>query len=333
MCDCGARARLRDRGDGAARSLPRRPRRATSRHPGTIDFGFRATVDVGRRGPLRALPRPAERRVHQHRVRQARPTTYLFGVDGEEHRLPRPEVHGRLPEQQVEVERVLRRDPAELLLQLPDAVGRAVEGHSWTLDDATQKAVQNSRYPAPVAAAAGIHVDPVDRRPGPAGLGVPAAGAALRHPAAPRHDRLRPELRPERRRRRSRSAFTTTKKSGNQPFGMSFAFNNANELPMQLDNRTNDFGAAIEWAKPQGMFRAGIRLLGVLEPVQLGRVGQPAPARRTTRTARCRRPARTTPAATATATARPGAGSPRSRTTPWPSSASWGCTSSRATPR
>ena len=50
--------------------------------------------------------------------------------------------------------------------------------------------------------------------------------------------------------------FTSTKKSGYQPFGMSHAFNNANELPMQLDNRTNDFGAAVEWVKPQGMFRA-----------------------------------------------------------------------------
>jgi len=50
--------------------------------------------------------------------------------------------------------------------------------------------------------------------------------------------------------------FTSTKKSGYQPFGMSHAFGNANELPMQLDNRTNDFGAAVEWVKPQGMFRA-----------------------------------------------------------------------------
>ena len=50
--------------------------------------------------------------------------------------------------------------------------------------------------------------------------------------------------------------FTTTKKTGYQPFGMSYAFSNANELPMKLDNRTNDFGAALEWAKPQGMIRA-----------------------------------------------------------------------------
>jgi hypothetical protein len=52
--------------------------------------------------------------------------------------------------------------------------------------------------------------------------------------------------------------FNSTHKTGYQPFGMAFAFNNANELPMQLDNRTNDFGVAVEWVKPQGMFRAAV---------------------------------------------------------------------------
>jgi MtrB/PioB family decaheme-associated outer membrane protein len=52
-------------------------------------------------------------------------------------------------------------------------------------------------------------------------------------------------------------AFTTTKKGGNQPFGASFAFNNANELPMTIDNRTTDLTAGIEWNKPKfGMIRA-----------------------------------------------------------------------------
>ena len=36
--------------------------------------------------------------------------------------------------------------------------------------------------------------------------------------------------------------FATTKKTGNQPYSMSFAFNNANELPMPLNHRTNEFG-------------------------------------------------------------------------------------------
>ena len=52
--------------------------------------------------------------------------------------------------------------------------------------------------------------------------------------------------------------FSTTKKSGNQPYGAAFAFNNAEELPMELDNRTNDLSAKVEWSKPTvGMARLG----------------------------------------------------------------------------
>lgn len=50
--------------------------------------------------------------------------------------------------------------------------------------------------------------------------------------------------------------FTSTKKSGNQPYGASFAFNDANEIPMTIDNRTNDVSAALEWANAtDGMLR------------------------------------------------------------------------------
>ena len=41
------------------------------------------------------------------------------------------------------------------------------------------------------------------------------------------------------------------------PWGASFAFNNANELPLPLDNRTNDFAAGVAWANRKGMFRLG----------------------------------------------------------------------------
>ncbi|MCX6544577.1 MAG: MtrB/PioB family outer membrane beta-barrel protein [Acidobacteria bacterium] len=49
--------------------------------------------------------------------------------------------------------------------------------------------------------------------------------------------------------------FQSAKKSGNQPYGMSFAFNNANELPMSLDNRTNDYGFGVSWGGAHGMVR------------------------------------------------------------------------------
>ena len=52
-------------------------------------------------------------------------------------------------------------------------------------------------------------------------------------------------------------AFTTTRKSGEMPWGASFAFNDANEMPLPIDNRTNDFSAGLEWTAPKGMFRVG----------------------------------------------------------------------------
>jgi MtrB/PioB family decaheme-associated outer membrane protein len=50
--------------------------------------------------------------------------------------------------------------------------------------------------------------------------------------------------------------FNSAKRGGTQPFGGSFAFNNGNERPVTLDDRTNDMTAAVEWAKPStGMLR------------------------------------------------------------------------------
>ncbi len=50
-------------------------------------------------------------------------------------------------------------------------------------------------------------------------------------------------------------SFTTTKKLGTMPWAGAFAFNNANEMALPLDNRTNDFTAAMEWSAPKGMMR------------------------------------------------------------------------------
>lgn len=49
--------------------------------------------------------------------------------------------------------------------------------------------------------------------------------------------------------------FTSAKKSGSQPWGAAFAFNDAIELPLPMDNRTNDIEAGVEWANPKGMLR------------------------------------------------------------------------------
>ena len=50
-------------------------------------------------------------------------------------------------------------------------------------------------------------------------------------------------------------SFNSTRKSGYEPKGASFAFSVAGELPVPLDNRTNDLSTAVEWIKPEGMFR------------------------------------------------------------------------------
>ncbi len=45
----------------------------------------------------------------------------------------------------------------------------------------------------------------------------------------------------------------TYKRTGNQPYGASFAFNDAVELPMVIDNRETEITAGAEWASHQGM--------------------------------------------------------------------------------
>ncbi len=51
--------------------------------------------------------------------------------------------------------------------------------------------------------------------------------------------------------------FSSAKKTGHQPYGMSFSFNNANELAVPLDNRTNDVSTGLEYVNSKGMIRVG----------------------------------------------------------------------------
>jgi MtrB/PioB family decaheme-associated outer membrane protein len=48
----------------------------------------------------------------------------------------------------------------------------------------------------------------------------------------------------------------TYKRTGDMPYGAGFAFNNAAELPIVIDNRETDWKAGVEWASHQGMFHA-----------------------------------------------------------------------------
>ena len=51
--------------------------------------------------------------------------------------------------------------------------------------------------------------------------------------------------------------FLSSTRSGHQPWGASFAFNVANEVPLAVNSRTNDANAGLEWTRPRGMFRLG----------------------------------------------------------------------------
>ena len=53
------------------------------------------------------------------------------------------------------------------------------------------------------------------------------------------------------------ASFKTSARSGAQPWGASFAFNNAIELAKPLDDRTNDFRLGASWGRSNAMFRVG----------------------------------------------------------------------------
>jgi MtrB/PioB family decaheme-associated outer membrane protein len=53
------------------------------------------------------------------------------------------------------------------------------------------------------------------------------------------------------------AGFISAKRDGQQPWGASFAFNNAIELPLPIDQRTNDVRLGASWSNARSMFRLG----------------------------------------------------------------------------
>lgn len=51
--------------------------------------------------------------------------------------------------------------------------------------------------------------------------------------------------------------FTSTKREGQQPWGASFAFSEAVELPLPIDQRTNDLSLGTSWSNERSMLRVG----------------------------------------------------------------------------
>ena len=52
-----------------------------------------------------------------------------------------------------------------------------------------------------------------------------------------------------------RTDFSSTGRDGEMPWAASFAFNNANLLPVPIDHRNNELKLNTEWVNPKGMFR------------------------------------------------------------------------------
>jgi MtrB/PioB family decaheme-associated outer membrane protein len=53
------------------------------------------------------------------------------------------------------------------------------------------------------------------------------------------------------------ASFTSTARTGTMPWNASFGFSDAAELPVRLDNRTNEISTAAEWSSAKGMARVG----------------------------------------------------------------------------
>jgi MtrB/PioB family decaheme-associated outer membrane protein len=53
------------------------------------------------------------------------------------------------------------------------------------------------------------------------------------------------------------ASFTSTSRKGEQPWGASFAFNTAIELPKPIDERTNDLDLGLSWGREKGTVRVG----------------------------------------------------------------------------
>lgn len=140
-------------------------------------------------------------------------------------------------------------------------------GNTLSLDDAAQRAVQGPTFAPADGLAVGVPCAPGAL---PAACATPAA-AALAKANRSIYSGLAHEF--DLRSRRDNASvtlnyaatravdldasFSSSKRQGAQPWGASFAFNTAVELPKPLDDRTDDLGLAATWANPRGMFRVG----------------------------------------------------------------------------
>jgi MtrB/PioB family decaheme-associated outer membrane protein len=140
-------------------------------------------------------------------------------------------------------------------------------GSTLTLDAAARRAVEGPTNAASDGSGVGVPCAPGAP---PAACGNPAQASQAKANRSIYNDLATPfDLRHRRdiaafslRYRPARAVdvdarFTSTKREGQQPWGASFAFNNAVELPKPLDERTNDLSLGTTWANSRATFRLG----------------------------------------------------------------------------
>ena len=227
-----------------AQSLPSAIEGAT----GSMDFGGRFTSVTG-----------DEARYERYRdLRDGAATDidlgkdtskYLFNLECKQHRLSGSALPSRLRrEREAEARVWLGLHPAELQLHQHNALGGTV---AWSVERSSLAARQAVQ----------------DKVPGV--VGVPSTPAQLSQPSIYRGLATPFDLQYRRDNATANAkyaftkdttfdlAFKSSRRNGFRPWAASFAFNNANELPMPLDDKTNDVTAGFEYVKPEGMIRIG----------------------------------------------------------------------------
>ena len=140
-------------------------------------------------------------------------------------------------------------------------------GSTLTLDDSAQRAVQGPTNAANDGTAVGVPCAP-GAPPASCSNATQAAQAkatpsiynSLANPFDLRHQRDTASFDLKYAATRAvdiDGGFTSAGRSGQQPFGASFAFNTAVEVPLPIDQRTNDVKLGASWSNPASMFRLG----------------------------------------------------------------------------
>lgn len=140
-------------------------------------------------------------------------------------------------------------------------------GSVLTLDDGAQRAVQGPTISPTDGAAVGVPCAP-GAPPGACGTPAQAAQAlanrsiynALAAPFDLRYTRDVAAFNATYAATKTvdvDASFSSTKRDGQQPWGASFAFNNAVELPLPIDQRTNDARIGASWRTERAMLRIG----------------------------------------------------------------------------